>query len=130
MTQEISKTGSCLCGDVAYEITGPLRQVIACHCIQCRKITGNFMAATDANHEDFKLTAETGLTWYRSSDFASRGFCLTCGSTLFWQKENADRISIAAGTIDGETGLKTIRHIYCDFAGDYYDIENRSTVVE
>jgi hypothetical protein len=34
------KPGSCLCGAVAFEITGPLRSVIACHCHQCRKQTG------------------------------------------------------------------------------------------
>ena len=38
------KTGSCLCGAVAFEITGPLRPVIACHCHQCRKQTGTYMS--------------------------------------------------------------------------------------
>ncbi len=42
------KTGSCLCGAVAFEIRGELRPVIACHCIQCRKQTGNYMSATAA----------------------------------------------------------------------------------
>ena len=41
-----AKTGSCLCGEVAYEVTGPLRPVVNCHCLQCRKTTGHFMAAT------------------------------------------------------------------------------------
>jgi hypothetical protein len=38
------KTGSCLCGAVAFEITGALRSVIACHCHQCRKQTGTYMS--------------------------------------------------------------------------------------
>ena len=42
------KTGSCLCGAVAFEITGQLRPVIACHCHQCRKQTGTYMSSTAA----------------------------------------------------------------------------------
>lgn len=122
MTQKKAKTGSCLCGQVTYEISGPLRQVTACHCIQCRKTTGHFMAATNVAHADFKLTRETGLKWYRASDFAKRGFCQTCGATVFWQRDEADNISITAGTLDGKTGLKIDRHIFCEFAGDYYEI--------
>ncbi len=123
MQQKNTKTGSCLCAEVAYEITGPMRPITACHCIQCRKTTGHFLAATNVAHTDFKLTSETGLKWYRASDMATRGFCKTCGATLFWQRDDADNISIAAGTLDGKTGLKIARHIFCEFAGDYYDIE-------
>lgn len=127
MTQENTKTGSCLCGEVAYEITGPLREIIICHCIQCRKTTGHFMAATSALLADFKITNETGLKWYRASDFAKRGFCHTCGATLFWQRDGDDKISFTAGTIDGDTGLKIEKHIFCDFAGDYYDIDGENS---
>jgi len=123
LTQENLKTGSCLCGEVAYETTSPLRGVVGCHCIQCRKTTGHFMAATNASLDHFKLTNEIGLKWYRASNFASRGFCKTCGATMFWQRDGDDNISITAGTIDGETGLKIDRHIFCEFAGDYYDID-------
>jgi len=126
MTHEKTTTGSCLCGEVAYEITGPMRDVVACHCIQCRKTTGHFMAATNVAHENFKLTNETGLKWYRASDFANRGFCNKCGATLFWQRDGDSNISITAGTLDGDTGLKIDKHIFCDFAGDYYDIDNAS----
>ena len=127
MTQENTKTGSCLCREVAFEVTGPLRPIIACHCIQCRKTTGHFLASTSANHQDFTLTKETELQWYRSSDMAKRGFCATCGSTMFWQKDGADYISIAAGTIDGDSGLNIVKHIFSEFAGDYYNIDGNKS---
>ena len=62
------KTGACLCGAVAFEITGPLRPVIACHCHQCRKQTGTYMSSTAVKDEQFKPTETRGLKWYRSSD--------------------------------------------------------------
>ena len=116
--------GSCLCGDVVYNVTGPLRPVVGCHCVQCRKTTGHFMAATGAQLTNFTITNDAGLKWYRSSDTAQRGFCGTCGSTLFWQADGKDYIAIAAGTIDGDTGLHTEGHIFCESAGDYYKISD------
>lgn len=116
------KTGSCLCGAVAYEVTGPLRPVVACHCTQCRKQTGSYMHATAANDADFRITSDRGLKWYRASKDAKRGFCAECGSVLFWKGEGRDYVAIAAGSIDGATGLQLEGHIFCDNAGDYYEI--------
>lgn len=114
--------GSCLCGGVRFEVHGPLRPVIFCHCTQCRKQTGHFLAATSCAKADFRYISDKGLSWYRASEAARRGFCGTCGSTLFWDPDRGDAISIAAGSIDGETGIKPEGHIFCANKGDYYDI--------
>ena len=116
------KTGSCLCGAVRFEITGPLRPVIACHCVQCRKQTGTYMSATATKDEYFTLTEQRGLKWYRSSPEARRGFCGECGSVLFWKGDGRDYIAIAAGSIDGDLGVPLEGHIFCESAGDYYEI--------
>jgi len=115
-------TGSCLCGGVADEVEGPLREVIGCHCTQCRKQTGHYMAATAAKLDKFRIVKDEGLRWYRSSDMAERGFCQICGSTLFWQGKGRDYVAIAAGSVDGETGQRIAFHIFCADKGDYYDI--------
>jgi hypothetical protein len=117
------KTGSCLCGAVKYAAQN-LRDVLACHCLQCRKQTGHFMMATAAADVDFNLTEDRGLKWYRSSAQAQRGFCGECGSVLFWRGDGKDYVAITAGSVDGPTGLKVSGHIYCDFAGDYYTISD------
>ena len=116
------KTGSCLCGAVRYEVDGPLRPVIVCHCKQCRKQTGSFMHATAARDADFRLTETRSLAWHEASAAAKCGFCRECGSALFWKAHGSDSISFTAGSIDGETGLLIDGHIYCDSAGDYYEI--------
>ena len=117
-------TGGCLCGAVRYEVAGRLRPVVLCHCTQCRRSTGHFMAATAARHGDFRLTREEELLWYPSSDSARRGFCGRCGATLFWQASGRDYISIAAGTLDGATGLVSACHIHVSDKGDYYSIDD------
>ena len=114
--------GSCLCGAVRYQVDGPLREVVGCHCSQCRKQTGHFMAATAASHAHFRLLEDRGLEWYEASPTAKRGFCRICGSTLFWQGNGRNYIAIAAGSVDGPTGLKVAGHIFCADKGDYYEI--------
>ncbi len=109
---EVTVGGSCLCGGVRYEITGPLTDVSACHCGQCRKQTGHFWASTGCAMKDFKLLSENGLKWYRASDIANRGFCAICGSTLFWKPDAEDRIAISAGTLDEHPDLKIAENIF------------------
>ena len=111
--------GSCLCGAVRYRVNGPLRPVVACHCLQCRKTTGNYVTATSCARN--ALSVEGELRWYTSSETARRAFCPTCGSQLFWDGPG-DHMSIMAGTIDGETGLQIAGHIFCATKGDYYKI--------
>jgi hypothetical protein len=120
------KTGSCLCGQVAFELRGPLQDVTACHCGQCRKMTGNYWASTNTADKDLHFIRKYTLAWYASSDFAKRGFCKTCGSTLFWKRNEGDTTSVCPGSIDGSTGLKLGGHIFCGDAGDYYEIAGGS----
>jgi hypothetical protein len=112
--------GSCLCGAVSFEAEPPLRDVFTCHCSQCRKTSGHFWAATSVPHERFRVTKDEGLRWFKSSDIARRGFCSLCGSSLFWQPEGEARISIAAGALEGPTGLKIAEDWCLEDKGDYY----------
>ena len=96
--------GSCLCGKVRYQVDAPLRDVVACHCTQCRKTSGHYVAATQCEVKDLSITSDT-LEWYQSSMDIKRGFCRVCGSNLFWQREGSAYISIWAGSIDGPKSI-------------------------
>ena len=116
--------GSCLCGAVQFEVQGPLRPSVGCHCTQCRKTSGHYWSATQVAGENLHIKdPDRALRWYRSSPQAERGFCSTCGSSLFWRhEEDGGAVSIGSGTIDGETGVTTAKHIHTDTKGDYYEI--------
>jgi hypothetical protein len=122
LKENTMQTGSCLCGAVAFEIHGPMRPVLACHCTQCRKTSGHYWAATEVATPDLKIIRDDGLKWYRSSASARRGFCAHCGASLFWEREGEGQISIGAGTLNGATGLTMQKHIFVADKGDYYDI--------
>ena len=120
--------GSCLCGQVTYEINGPLRSVVGCHCNQCRKATGHFVAATQTRTEHLQINGQEHITWFQSSEKAMRGFCTTCGSPLFWRELDSDNTSVMAGTLDGETGLTMDRQIHTESKGDYYTLPDVDAV--
>jgi len=125
-----SHTGGCLCGAIRYRADGPLRPVVLCHCTQCRRMTGHFMAATAAKRAGFSIEAPDAVAWYEASDTARRGFCPRCGSTLFWDAAGKDYISIAAGTLDDSTGLASACHIFVADKGGYYAIADGLPQIE
>ena len=118
-------TGRCLCGAVRYEVRGPLRDVLVCHCEECRRFGGYLGAFSATRGEHLLVLDDTALRWAESpqSDHdARRAFCGECGSSLFWHAKGSERISISAGTLDRPTGLRLAAHIYTHQAGDYDEL--------
>ncbi len=76
--------GSCLCGGIAFEITGPLLNPLNCHCSQCRKQHGAaFRSRVRIAAKDFRwLKGEHLIKYYESPRGYQRGFCSTCGSPI------------------------------------------------
>lgn len=122
MNANATHTGGCLCGAVRYRVSGPLREVIACHCSQCRRTSGHYAAMTSADEKQLHLEPTDALIWYRSSESAERAFCGRCGSNLFWRRHNARIISITAGSLDAPTHLTIGEHIFVADKSDYYEI--------
>jgi len=116
-------TGRCLCGAVRYEASGPLRDVIVCHCVECRRFNGTSGAYSAAQGTDLAIDDPEGvLRWFPGPDSATggeRAFCARCGSSLFWRAPGVTTVSIAAGTLDGKTGLRIIQHIWDEQRADW-----------
>lgn len=124
MTDHVKhSTGGCICGAVRYQVNGALRPVIACHCEQCRRFSGHFVAATATRKAYFQLLKADGLKWYSYQSGLRQGFCQNCGASLFFEDEQGERISIAAGSLDQHQGLKLVAHIFAAEAGDYYQLD-------
>ena len=124
MSTTRTASGRCECGAVRFEVHGPLRKVAYCHCAQCRRTSGHFVAATACATGDLEMIEDSGLEWYVSSDIADRGFCRHCGSSIFYRPNHGRHISIMAGTLDTPTGLQPNAHIFMADASDYYTIND------
>lgn len=114
--------GSCLCGKVSFTVNADLPAPNACHCTKCRKHTGHFEASTDVPKSALKIEGEDSLNWFQSSEKVLRGFCSTCGSTMFFNPPRHDWIGISMGAFDTPTNTKLAMHIFVSDKGDYYDI--------
>jgi len=121
MKENHSVKGSCLCGQISFEIDELDRDVVMCHCQQCRKQTGHLVAATRVEDKNLHITGEKNIKWYAASDDAKRGFCQNCGSVLFWKANDLDTTAVMAGSLESPTGLQTRSHIFTDYKGDYYE---------
>ncbi len=115
-------TGGCLCGAVRYQVEGPLRGVVNCHCSECTRLNGHFGPHSKAPKAMVKMLRDDGLAWYQITAKASRGFCRECGTGLFWDHADQDAYGIVAGSLDQPTGLQTIGHIFVAEKSDFYEI--------
>lgn len=116
MTQ-ISEThsGSCLCGDIRFEVAGAFEQFYLCHCEHCRKDTGSAHAANL-----FSSTAT--LKWLSGADKVTlynlpstrhmKAFCSTCGSALPSLQMNGALLVVPAGSLDTEVAIRPNAHIF------------------
>ena len=117
-------TGGCACGSARYRVVGELRDVINCHCEPCRRFTGHFMAATTAATNDLIMESDGTLAWWWRTPTVRYGFCSACGSSLFWEAhDKPDTTAIAAGSLDGPTGLSTTLTLFGNDASDYYELD-------
>jgi hypothetical protein len=115
-------TGACLCAGVRFTLDAAPTAPTACHCAQCRKQTGHYLASANVPKASVRMHSADTLRWFPSSEKVRRGFCGACGSTLFWEPLRRDWTSVALGAIEGPTGLQLERHIFVAEKGDYYDI--------
>lgn len=113
--------GGCNCGAVRFEGVLSGRGIGVCHCRTCRRqASGPWLALRLTS--GVRLSREDGLTWWRSSDTARRGFCGRCGATLFFAPDGAGESdwAVSAGALDADPRTEIFEHIFVDAAPDYY----------
>ena len=116
--------GSCLCGQVAYQLDGGIQLINNCHCSMCRKAHGAaFGSFMHADLDGFRwVRGEELITNYSSSDGNSRAFCSRCGSNLPVLEEADNEVNIPAGTLDDDPGIRPVVHIFTASKAPWYEI--------
>lgn len=119
----MSIQGKCLCGAVQMEGLGT-PSVACCHCDMCQRWHGG--PSMSANFENgIQITGgEENVGWYQSSEWAERGFCKTCGSTLFYRLLDGSMLMGETGSFEMPKGLKITEHYFIDEKPDYYDVSD------
>lgn len=107
--------GSCLCGDVTFEIIGNMPNLYQCHCSLCRKVSGSASSsAFILAAENFRwVQGEACISKYSKPSGYSSHFCSRCGCPVpnnfygpyYW---------VPAGALDGNPEIRIVAHLHMD----------------
>lgn len=116
--------GGCLCGAVRFVAEGVSEDIHTCHCSMCRRWSGGPAFAIRTGVVDFEGAENLALV--ASSDWAERGFCSQCGSSLFFRLKEGDGYFMYMGAFDDQSRFRLAGEIYIDskphgyaFAGEH-----------
>ncbi|SMC59861.1 GFA family protein [Primorskyibacter flagellatus] len=120
------RKGQCMCGAVRFSARVNPTKVHVCHCEQCRRWTGSALFAISAAKDDVEIEDTGAVRSFRSSDWASRSVCGTCGSALWYRfdegKDGAGDFEIAIGLLEDASGLALEQEIFADQCPDFWAI--------
>lgn len=115
MTQE--QTGACACGAVQYQITGPVKLVVNCHCNACRKRNGTpYTTYCVLAQEDLNITqGQASIATYEVNTGGKKRFCSQCGTPLYNRNKRYPGVSMLYhGTLSQGDVLSPAFNIHCD----------------
>ena len=117
--------GGCLCGKVRFEITGPIHNIVYCHCSQCRKAQGSAFA-TNGIVKDSEFTILSGnetLTGYESTPGQTKYFCKICGSPILSKSvSKPGQVRVRLGTIESDITERPMAHIFVTSKANWEEI--------
>lgn len=118
--------GSCLCGEVAYELDETPTRIVNCHCSRCR-ITRGAPHATNVFVNRDKLRWTRGGDQVRTYKLADAhmfvtSFCGSCGGLLPALFEKIGRYNLPIGSLDTPLAAKPGVHIHVGSKAPWFDI--------
>ncbi len=117
--------GSCLCGNVKYEIAGEIGDIVHCHCKTCQKAHGAaFSSVASVADENFKIHGKESLNFYESSKDKKRYFCSNCGTQIYAKREGTKHIILRLGSLDDTPNAKEKSHIWVSQKASWYTINS------
>ncbi len=107
--------GSCLCGQVKFEMNSNFESFFLCHCQYCQKDTGSAHAAN-------LFSSNANLNWLSGKELVKtfnlkdtrhiKSFCSHCGSALPSIQENGKITVVPAGCLDSSIDMKPLAHLF------------------
>jgi len=133
MTTQHAFLGGCLCGAVRFSVHGGTKWCAHCHCTMCQRAHGaGYVTWVGVAEENFTLElGEESLHWYASSPDAERGFCRTCGSSLFFRSRRwPGEIHIARASFPGGIDRMPEAHVFYDSHVDWMGLDGALPIVQ
>lgn len=117
--------GSCLCGTVTFEVSGPFEAFHWCHCSRCRKDTGSA-------HASNVFTRPGSIRWLSGGEAVKRfdlpeaerfakAFCSRCGSPVPYINRSGTHLIVPAGSLDVDPGIAPQDNIHWRSRACWYE---------
>lgn len=119
MATTVHATGTCLCGAVEISTQEMNLNVGACHCSSCRRWIGGPLLAVDGGTK-VDLKGKDSLSIFDSSEWAERGFCKRCGSSLFYRLKHNNQHFIPVGLFGDDHRFHLDHQVFIDEKPEYY----------
>ncbi|MGH8134737.1 MAG: GFA family protein [Steroidobacteraceae bacterium] len=119
-------SGSCLCGAIAWELTGKPERMQNCHCSRCRR-------ARSAAHATNAFYLREQLAWLRGENEVKhyslpgakhfgQDFCGNCGSPVPRVNAATGRVVVPCGSLDTDPGARPLGHIFATSRAPWFEI--------
>lgn len=117
--------GSCLCGDVAFEIDGDVTPLAHCHCSMCRKTHGTaFASFVSAPNTAFRwLRGAEKVRHFPTSSGGARSFCPRCGSAVPGGPSEMG-VFVPAGLFADDPKVRALPHIFVGSKAPWHEIHD------
>jgi hypothetical protein len=132
MPEQTKLNGRCMCGAVTVTATATNPVLRACHCEMCRQ--HNSFAFMNIQTDTDSIEMNGPVKVYKSSDWAQRAFCETCGSTLWYGMQHDGSRNLAAGLFPDLGGAEMVQEYFADeclygtgFSGDHQKLTRQET---
>lgn len=125
MSNTISGLATCLCGSVKITAAHINPKFTVCHCETCRTWGGAPFFAAQCGL-DVTFEGSDKISVYKSSAWASRGFCSNCGTHLFYQLDQTGEYNMSLGLFKNLDGLTMDMQYFSDQRPSYYCFSNET----
>ena len=118
--------GGCQCGAVRYVLTAPPLMTYACHCTQCRRVSGSAFAVSCGILQDTMEITQGELSrvdWTVDSGAHRYGeFCAACGCRVrHGSVPDPGVYSLRGGTLDDQRWAEPVAHSWLASALDWFE---------
>ncbi|WP_281272102.1 GFA family protein [Litoreibacter meonggei] len=120
-----------MCGAVSYSASVAEPELGACHCSMCRRWSGGVYLGVAIKPDAIRFEGNDNIQVFKSSPWAERAFCKTCGSNLYYRVtapgEHHGIYHIGAGTMDDQKGLTLSQQLFIDQKPSGYSFAETTT---
>ncbi|MEM7197954.1 MAG: GFA family protein, partial [Pseudomonadota bacterium] len=121
-------SGQCLCKKIQIRVKPAHKNFHVCHCSTCVQWGGGPLFAIDCA-TDVSFNGEDHIATYASSHWASRGFCSSCGTHLFYRFNENGQMIIPTGLFTLPKDFVLDAQIFIDHKPNYYSLANETQML-